>query len=154
MSQVGEKACFEKRLLAFLIDFILLCLVHLVVYGIILLSISDYSGAALMVVISVSTTITFFVYLIKEYPKGMSPGKRLMHLGVRDEMDGTGIPGKLRLFLRNLLILFGPVEFILLVCGRRRIGDWLTKTNVFVLESQIQKTGVIFNGDAKDNAPR
>ena len=74
-----------------------------------------------------------FLYLAKDSFKGISFGKWIMGIMVRDNEDPASIPSFGRLLARNLLVMVWPVEFIALAVNdeKRRFGDRWQKTNVY-----------------------
>ncbi|MFK8008399.1 MAG: RDD family protein [Saprospiraceae bacterium] len=70
-------------------------------------------------------------YFGKDFYKGISLGKWMFGLMVRDERNPAKVPSFLRLFLRNLLIVIWPIELILLFTNDgKRLGDKVAKTIV------------------------
>ncbi|MBZ9730550.1 RDD family protein [Salegentibacter sp. JZCK2] len=76
--------------------------------------------------------IGFILYFAKDSIKGISPGKWIMGIMVRDENIHTEIPSVGRLFIRNLLIIIWPIEFFVLAVSqeKKRLGDKIAKTAV------------------------
>ncbi len=74
----------------------------------------------------------FILYFAKDFIKGISIGKWIMGIMVRDENDHNEIPAFGRLFLRNLMIIIWPVEFVVLATNnkKKRLGDKIAKTVV------------------------
>lgn len=74
----------------------------------------------------------FFLYLAKDSIKGISIGKWIMGIMVRDANDSQNAPSIGRLFLRNLPMIIWPVEFIVLATNRekKRLGDNMATTIV------------------------
>jgi uncharacterized RDD family membrane protein YckC len=85
-----------------------------------------------------STTMLFvmipglILYFTKDSLRGISIGKWIMGIMVRDENNQSEIPSFGRLFLRNLLIVIWPIEFIVLATSdqKKRLGDKITKAVV------------------------
>ncbi|PWG06162.1 RDD family protein [Polaribacter aquimarinus] len=76
--------------------------------------------------------IGFLIYFAKDSIKGISPGKWVMGIMVRDENNLNRAPSFGKLFFRNLFLIIWPVEFILLVSSqeKKRLGDKTTKAIV------------------------
>ena len=76
--------------------------------------------------------VIFVVYFMKDSIRGMSPGRFVLGIAVRDHAEPNTTPNILRLALRNLLIVIWPVEFFVLAFSKqkRRLGDRLAKTIV------------------------
>lgn len=76
--------------------------------------------------------VVFVVYFMKDSVRGMSPGRFILGIAVRDEADLEKCPNIFRLALRNLLIVIWPIEFLVLTFSKekRRLGDRLAKTIV------------------------
>jgi uncharacterized RDD family membrane protein YckC len=73
-----------------------------------------------------------FLYLAKDTVKGVSLGKWIMGIMVRDTNHPNNFPSFVKLFTRNLLLIIWPVEFIVLAADRekRRLGDRAAGTMV------------------------
>lgn len=76
--------------------------------------------------------ITMLLYMAKDCINGVSIGKWVMGIRVRDEKNANEIPSIGRLFLRNIPIIVWPVEFIILAAStdKKRLGDKFAKTIV------------------------
>jgi len=74
----------------------------------------------------------FILYFAKDSLKGISIGKWIMGIMVRNENNQNEIPSFARLFLRNLFVIIWPVEFIVLATNnhKQRLGDKVAKTVV------------------------
>ena len=74
----------------------------------------------------------FFLYFGKESIQGISPGKWVMGIMVRDMENRENIPSFGRLLLRNLFMVIWPIEFLVLATNERkqRLGDQVAKTIV------------------------
>ena len=74
----------------------------------------------------------FLLYFAKDCIKGISVGKWIMGIMIRDENNPNEIPSIGRLLLRNLFIMIWPVEFIVLATNdkKKRLGDKVAKTIV------------------------
>ena len=72
------------------------------------------------------------LYFAKDSIKGISVGKWIMGVMVRDENNQNEIPSLGRLFLRNLFVVIFPIEFIVLATSeqKKRLGDIVAKTVV------------------------
>ncbi len=76
--------------------------------------------------------VVFVVYFLKDSARGMSPGRFVLGIAVRDHSEPERCPNILRLALRNLLIVIWPIEFFVLAFSKekRRVGDRLAETVV------------------------
>ncbi|MEW7289389.1 RDD family protein [Aquimarina sp. 2304DJ70-9] len=74
----------------------------------------------------------FLLYFAKDSIKGISVGKWIMGIMVRDANNRSETPSFGRLLIRNLFILIWPVEFIVLASSqeKKRLGDKTAKTIV------------------------
>ena len=72
-----------------------------------------------------SMFVGFIIYFAKDSIKGISPGKWIMGIMVRDENHPNEIPSFGRLLLRNLFLIIWPIEFIVLAASqdKKRLGD-------------------------------
>lgn len=76
--------------------------------------------------------VGMFIYFTKDGIKGISFGKWVMGIMVRDEYNRNKVPSLPRLILRNLFIIIYPIEFIVMATSSRkqRLGDSTAKTVV------------------------
>jgi uncharacterized RDD family membrane protein YckC len=129
-----QLASIGRRIAAFFIDHILFT--FCIVMGIFLMvgtEFEDIRGALIRIVGMLAILIPgLFIYTAKDTVKGISPGKWVMGIMVRDANDPTKVPNFGRLLVRNLLIFIWPVEMIILATNpeRRRLGDQIGKTVV------------------------
>lgn len=74
----------------------------------------------------------FFLYFGKESIQGISPGKWVMGIMVRDLENREKVPSFGRLLVRNLFVIIWPIEFLVLATNERkqRLGDQVAKTIV------------------------
>lgn len=74
----------------------------------------------------------FLIYFAKDSIKGVSPGKWVMGIMVRDENNPNEIPSIGKLFIRNLFLIIWPVELIVLAVSqeKKRLGDKTAKAIV------------------------
>ena len=129
-----EQASTGIRLLAFLIDHIIIMMIVLTP---IFMMDSLLGGIQFLGIMFVA----FFLYAMKDIVKGQSPGKFILGIAVRNQADMTEIPSARNLFIRNIFCFFWYMEFIVLVFSRIRIGDRLTHTNVYNIP---EKPRIIF----------
>lgn len=128
-----EIAGIGMRIGAFIIDHLII--VGVLVYPLILFLFSHIQSnpAKEWTMFPVLMLIAFFVYCIKDIIKGKSLGKRAMGLAVRSSVDTSDIPSVSKLFLRNILTFAWPIEFLVLICGEKKmkLGDQIAGTNVY-----------------------
>ena len=76
--------------------------------------------------------IGFLIYFTKDTIKGISPGKWVMGIMVRNETNYNEVPSFGKLFLRNLFLIIWPIEFIVLATNKdkKRLGDKTVKAIV------------------------
>lgn len=74
----------------------------------------------------------FLLYFAKDSIKGISAGKWVMGIMVRDTNNPNEVPSFGRLLARNLFIIIWPVEFIVLAASheKKRLGDKTVNTMV------------------------
>lgn len=85
--------------------------------------------------------IGFLLYFAKDSIKGISPGKWIMGIMVRDDNNSTEVPSFGRLFIRNLFLIIWPVEFIVLASSheKKRLGDKTSKAIVVKNPNKLTK---------------
>ncbi|SDH55314.1 RDD family protein [Winogradskyella thalassocola] len=84
----------------------------------------------------------FVVYFGKDAIKGISIGKWIMGIMVRDEANSENVPSFGKLLFRNLFLIIWPVEFIVLAVSneKKRLGDKVAKTIVVKNPNKPSKT--------------
>ena len=97
---------------------------------------SELSSIMLMVMLP-----GFLLYIAKDSIKGVSFGKWMMGVMVRDAVNPSQIPSFARLFARNLFLIIWPVEFIVLASSqeKRRLGDKSVKSIVVENNTKTSK---------------
>lgn len=72
------------------------------------------------------------VYLSKDAIKGISAGKWIMGIMIRDADNSNEVPSIGRLLVRNFFIIIWPIEFIVLAASqeKKRLGDKAARTIV------------------------
>ncbi|MFD1739760.1 RDD family protein [Bacillus salitolerans] len=138
MSEI-KLASRKSRILAYLIDHFVLSL-FLVIPFTILMANEDIESDFLFALFPIWMIIFFIFYCLKDSFKGISLGKWVIGIGVRDENDRSDIPSIPRLFLRNLLLVIWPIEFIVLAINKnkQRLGDKVANTIVI----KVREMGV------------
>ena len=126
----------EKRIPAFLIDMGIACMIQApLMFLLIMLPLSQSKikidqvmGRVLLI-----TAISSIYLIFRDTLGGRSLGKRLMKLCVKasDDDHGTSLS---RLVLRNIFVVLWPIEAILLLSGKDRLGDRIAKTTVVQIE--------------------
>lgn len=128
------KSSRKRRIAAFIIDhFLMTFLIVSVVFIALGQTFMGENDPSKMVTIIMFVMIPgFILYFSKDSLKGISVGKWIMGIMVRDENDQNEIPSFGRLFLRNLFITIWPVEFVVLATNdqKERLGDKVAKTVV------------------------
>lgn len=128
------KSSRKRRIVAFVID-------HFVITFLIITILFLFSGEGLIngdnpeqitLMLLFALISGFILYFGKDSYKGMSLGKWIMRIMVRDVNNPEQIPNFGRLFLRNIFIVIWPIEFIVLTLSdqKRRLGDRAAKTIV------------------------
>ncbi len=110
-----------KRLVAFLIDLILVSLFG-AVFQICIRYIGYVAGLALV-------SIVFAVFFCRDIFTGRSLGRRICGLSVVDA-DSFHPVSEFRALVRNLFIVVWPIELVVLFLKKRRLGDIVTHTDV------------------------
>ena len=112
-----------KRILAFAIDYMSVMIFFSV------LSFVPVKNLNRSLLISYTFFIIFGeVYFIIKDIFGRSLGKRIMGIKIV-RVDGRK-PSIIRLILRNITISIWPVEIVLLLLGKEKLGDRLAKTRL------------------------
>jgi uncharacterized RDD family membrane protein YckC len=75
-----------------------------------------------------SSVILTLLFLMRDSVKGISPGKYLLGLAVRNNVNYSITPSLIKLFVRNIPLLLSPLEVVVIIFNsqKRRLGDLLT----------------------------
>jgi len=148
------KSSRKRRIVAFLTDHIVLTFLGASVVFLILgpdfidkINIDHFRNILILVLLPV-----FLIYFCKDFINGISLGRWIMGIMVRDEDNSKEVPSKTRLFVRNLFLLIWPVELLALIFNKnkQRFGDNFAKTIVVKNPDKAKKSsrvialGVIF----------
>lgn len=126
----------KRRIAAFLIDhFVMTFLLVAIVFLALGPNFMDEANMGNMAATMFTVMIPgFFLYFAKDSIKGISVGKWIIGIMVRDSSAPTKTPSFGRLFVRNLFVILWPVEFIVLASSqeKKRLGDKTANTSVVV----------------------
>ncbi|GAA0193722.1 hypothetical protein GCM10009122_56640 [Fulvivirga kasyanovii] len=129
------KASIGRRIGAFLIDHVAMTfLIVALVFAALGTNFMNEEGVFKMIGTMFLAMIPgMFLYMSKDAIRGISIGKWVMGIMVRNEHDTSSPPTFARLLGRNLLLVIWPVEFLVLVTGNdmKRLGDRVFHTMVF-----------------------
>ncbi|WP_407557234.1 RDD family protein [Winogradskyella sp. 4-2091] len=138
MQEIAENqyqlASRKRRIAAFLVDhFVMTFLIVSITFlalGPDYLNEPDFSK--ITAVMLTTLLLGFAVYFGKDSIKGISIGKWIFGIMVRDEDNPEVVPSIGKLFFRNIFIIIWPVEFIVLATSneKKRLGDKVAKTIV------------------------
>jgi uncharacterized RDD family membrane protein YckC len=128
------KSSRKRRILAFMIDhFVMTCLMISVVFLALGPNFGNESDVSSMTTTMLLVMLPgFLLYLGKDSIKGISIGRWITGIMVRDEHNPTEIPSVGRLLIRNVLLAIWPIEFLVLATSdqKQRLGDRAAKTIV------------------------
>ena len=124
----------KRRIAAFLIDHFTFTFL---IMGIVFLSLGtnfmdETNFSNLISKMLPAMLIGFLIYFAKDSIKGISPGKWVMGIMVRNENNPNEVPSIGKLFVRNLFLIIWPIEFIVLASSqeKKRLGDKTAKAIV------------------------
>jgi len=115
-----------KRILAFLIDHIIICFAFVMLGMVQVFVKTDFELFWKLYYIFLLAFM--FSYFFKDVINGQSIGKRIMKIKVVD-LNGNK-PSLFNLIIRNITILIWPVEALLVLLDKERLGDRLAKTKI------------------------
>lgn len=115
-----------KRLVAFLIDWIILIIINFIIQFI-FIGIEQFNQKVMLWI----TMFVFFIAIFKDIIGGASIGKRVFNLYIGNQIEPIKPVKKYKLILRNLTYIIWPIEGILLLTTGKRIGDRITNTTVY-----------------------
>jgi hypothetical protein len=89
----------------------------------------------------------FILYCCKDIVNGRSICKRIFGLTVRENNDQNNVPKLSKLMIRNLFTFLWPIELILILTSkqRKKLGDRLVNTDVFILKNKKTIVGIILS---------
>jgi uncharacterized RDD family membrane protein YckC len=123
-----------KRIYAWIIDFIITCVIQTVLMILFLIKplLGNMENANIFNIMARQLTITYcsVVYLIiRDIIGNKSLGKRILKLKIVDKVNGNEA-NFIKKLVRNITWLLGPVDIIVYLITKERIGDKITGTNV------------------------
>jgi tetratricopeptide (TPR) repeat protein/uncharacterized RDD family membrane protein YckC len=124
-----------RRIFAYVIDHY--CFASLGALVALVLSFVAWDASLVGVISFLLMLILVSLYLLKDIVQGQSLGKYIMGIAVRKTREEYLSPSLKQVVVRNVLLLWMPVELVVWLKqrGRRRFGDQLTRTFV------VQKAG-------------
>ncbi len=134
----------KRRAAAFIIDYIVLTFLAVstifIIIGPNFIDNNDFGqmiNTMMMVLIPI-----FIIYFCKDLINGISLGRWIMGIMVRDENDTSEIPSKAKLIIRNLFLIIWPVELLVLAFNnnKKRLGDNIAKTIVLKNPNKAKKS--------------
>lgn len=128
----NKESIFRKRLLAVGIDIAILVLVFMIaniipIYDDYIMTARDF-GRSYYIVYGIILLIIEIGFLCKDVIGGQSIGKKIVHIKVVNADESKA--NLLQLIIRNITILIWPIEVIILLLGKRKIGDVISKTMI------------------------
>ena len=125
----------KRRIAAFLIDHFILIII-LILMVILFMDSEEFENHSPEKIQSTITSVFLpwlLFYFAKDSIRGMSLGRWIMGIMIRDSERIDEIPSFMRLFMRNTLLIIWPIEFIVLASNKekKRLGDKLSRTTVF-----------------------
>ncbi len=122
----------KRRIAAFMLDhFVMTFLMVSIVFLALGPNFMDENNMGKMTTTMLAVMLPgFLLYFAKDSIKGISIGKWIMGIMVRDANNPNEAPSFGRLLVRNLFIIIWPVEFIVLASSeeKKRLGDKTAKT--------------------------
>ncbi|MUU77234.1 RDD family protein [Winogradskyella endarachnes] len=139
-----QLASRKRRIAAFLIDHFVITFLIVSITFLILgpdyLNNPDFSK--ITAVMLTTLLLGFTIYFGKDSINGISIGKWIFGIMVRDEDNPEVVPSIGKLFIRNIFLIIWPVEFIVLASSneKKRLGDNIAKTRVVKNPHKPSKT--------------
>jgi len=119
------------RVAAFLVDALSVSILLILPAAVISYSVAVWMGdssKAISLVWFIALGIVFVAMLIRDGYRGRSIGKQLLGLRVLTP-TGEGC-GWMRSIVRNALLILFPIELVLVLRGKPRIGDRVARTTI------------------------
>lgn len=123
-----------KRIYAWIIDFVIVCIIQTILMAFFLIKplMENMEDVNIFNVMLRQLTITYcsvFYLIIRDIIGSKSIGKRIMKINIINKKD-TNKSNFPKRFLRNITWLLGPVEIIVFLIKKERIGDKIAGTRV------------------------
>ncbi|WP_299228921.1 cytochrome c oxidase assembly factor Coa1 family protein [uncultured Psychroserpens sp.] len=137
----------KRRIVAFLIDHTsILFLIVTISFLSLGTSYIDENNPSNLLSLVPTILFGFLLYFLKDSIKGVSLGKWIMGIMVRDINNYNEVPSLGRLFIRNLLIIIWPIELFGLLTNqeKRRFGDKIAKTTVLKSSKKLKVLPRVF----------
>jgi uncharacterized RDD family membrane protein YckC len=123
----------KQRLIAILIDYVIVVVLYLVAECISMVFSSEYIYVAFH-------SLPFVYLLCRDSFTGKSIGRYVAKISVVDKTSRETI-SPMKAFIRNLFLLVWPIELIVLLFKGERIGDLITNSTV-VMENRTHKPSI------------
>ncbi|WP_239616837.1 RDD family protein [Cohnella mopanensis] len=139
-----QKPFIFRRLGAFFIDHIIFSFL-IVIVAFLFMNFDNFDFSSTFIRMIMCMVAAFILYCCKDIINGRSLGKRMFGLAVRD--DNFNIPKISKLILRNIFTFLWPVELLLILVSKqkRKIGDRLVHTDVYLVNNNKGIIGVIIS---------
>ncbi len=129
---------FKRRLAAFIIDYLLFMpfyfMIMLFTSANIFFKTGGYLTAEMQTLQNLLLILILIFFMSKDIINGQSIGKRIAKIKIIDN-SGENVAWW-QLILRNITIFIWPLEALLLLLDKERIGDKVARTKVVILDKQ------------------
>lgn len=127
---------FKRRLAAFLIDYLIFMPFYFTIMiftsGDVFFESGGYLTAKMEMLQNLSLLFILVFFMSRDIIKGQSIGKRIAGIKVVDNSKKSA--AWWQLIFRNLSVIIWPLEAVLLLMDKKRIGDKMANTTVVLLE--------------------
>lgn len=143
IEQTLMKSSRKRRIAAILIDhFVMTFLMGSMVFVIMGPNFIDEKNTEnLTTILLLVMTPGFFIYFAKDSYKGISIGRWIMGIMIRNKNDYNTVPSFWKMVIRNVFLIIWPIEFIVLAASndKERIGDRVVETIVIKNKNKANK---------------
>ena len=142
---LGANRVLSRRILAFAVDYIIIMIISIMTF-VLLSNVYDTSVTPeFFRFFYFMMAVLLLCMLLKDIFKGRSIGKMIFGIYVREYGNVMETPKFYKLVLRNILLPFWLIEFLVLVSDKegRRLGDKIAKTQVMGYQNKISKKVII-----------
>ena len=121
----------SKRIVAFIIDFIITAMIMNIPFWILVMypTIKGKQPSDIIARTLISTLLAFSYLILRDLPKKGSIGKRVLKLKIIDSRTKE-LATRNQRFLRNITWLLNWIEIIVFLASGKRLGDRLAKTEI------------------------
>ncbi|MDR1218365.1 MAG: RDD family protein [Treponema sp.] len=123
-----------KRIYAWIIDFVIVCIIQTILMGLFLImpllkNIDDINISNVMTRQLIITYCSMIYLIVRDIIGKRSIGKRVFKLKIINKSNGNEA-SILKRFVRNITWILGPIDIIVFLISKERFGDKIAGTDI------------------------